>query len=440
LWKLVIGGGTALSQTNVLFITCHDLGRHLGCYGHPTVASPAFDGLAASGVKFEQAFATAPQCSPSRAALHTGRYPHATGVLGLAHAPFDWQLPPHERHIAAILKEQGFATALVGMQHLVARDAASRLGYEHVRPIAPVPDVAASAVQLMRELSVGDRPFYLEVGFEEPHRPYDFGGAQPDDGFGVEIPGYLPDCPEARQDFAAFQGAIRAMDAGVGRLLDGLRELGLEENTWVIFTTDHGAAMPRAKGTLYDPGIEVALLMRWPENGLIGGRSYREMLSNVDLVPTMLDGLGLPLPPNVHGESFWPLLKGAPYLPRADIFAEKTFHTAYEPMRAVRTATHKYIVNFEVSTAVDVPADVRMSPIYPRLTPEFSRERAHIELYALTMDPWEQINFAGQPDIIEVETTLRHRLLQWMREFQDPLLDGPVPSPYYQETMRRLWV
>jgi arylsulfatase A-like enzyme len=228
------------------------------------------------------------------------------------------------------------------------------------------------------------------------------------------------------------------MDAGVGQLLEGLRELGLEENTWVIFTTDHGAAMPRAKGTLYDPGIEVTLLMRWPDGGLVGGRSYADMISNVDVVPTMLDALGLEQPRNLHGESFWPMLIDAPYLPRAEIFAEKTFHTYYEPMRAVRTATHKYIVNFEVSTVVDVPADVRASPIYPRLILEYSRERPHVELYDLTTDPWEQTNLAGQPDVVKVETNLRHRLLQWMQETQDPLLDGPVASPYYHESIRRL--
>jgi N-sulfoglucosamine sulfohydrolase len=427
-----------MPRTNVLFITCHDLGRHLGCYGHSTVDSPNLDALAESGVKFDNAFATAPQCSPSRAALHTGRYPHATGVLGLAHAPFDWHLPSHERHIAQILKDSGYATALAGMQHLVARDRAEALGYEHLLPVAPALETAESAVQLLRALGASDRPFYLEAGFEEPHRPYDFGGTQPDDHLGVKIPLYLPDCPEARQDFAAFQGAIRAMDAGVGRLLSGLKDLRLEENTWVIFTTDHGAAMPRAKSTLYDSGIETALLMRWPDGDLNGGGTYSELISNVDIVPTMLDGLGLELPRNLHGESFWPLFQEAPYLPRTEIFAEKTFHTYYEPMRAVRTATHKYIVNFEISTAVDVPADIRTSPIYPRLIQAFSRERDPVELYDLTTDPWEQTNLAGQPDLAESESNLRHRLLQWMQETEDLLLQGPIASPYYYEAMRRL--
>src|SRR4029453_3930222 len=104
---------------------------------------------------------------------------------------------------------------------------------------------------------------------------------------------YLPDSPEARRDLAAFQGAVRAMDSAVGRVLATLEELNLAHNTWVVFPADHGIAMPRAKGTLYDPGIEIALLMRWPGGGLTGGRAYNQMLSNIDFVPTMLDAFGL---------------------------------------------------------------------------------------------------------------------------------------------------
>jgi arylsulfatase A-like enzyme len=421
-----------------VFFTCHDLGRHLGCYGRATVDSPALDALAGEGVLLGQVFCTAPQCSPSRASLHTGRYPHSAGVLGLAHHPFDWRLPAHERHLAQILGEHGYATALAGMQHLIAHGRAEELGYERVLPVAPAPEAAEGAIRLLRELAAGDRPFYLEVGFEEPHRPYDFGGATPDDRLGVEVPPYLPDGPEARADFAAFQGAIRAMDAGVGLVLAGLRELGLAEETWVVFTADHGAAMPRAKGTLYDPGVAVAMLMRWPGGGLTGGDRFDELISNVDVVPTLLEGLGLPLPGNLQGHSFWPLLAGGRYEPRTEIFAEKTFHTAYEPMRAIRTATHKYIVNLELSTAVDVPGDVRESPIYPLLIRELSRVRDYVELYDLAVDPWEQANIAGDPAVAALEEELRGRLLQWMRETDDPTLEGPVASPYYHKALRRL--
>src|SRR5438034_9793638 len=130
-----------MANTSVLFFTCHDLGQHLGCYGQKTVNSPALDGLALAGVRFEKSFCTAPQCSPSRASLHTGRYPHATGVLGLAHPPFGWRLAPTERHLAQLLAEAGYATELVGMQHLIEPGSASgrraeQLGYERVLPVA----------------------------------------------------------------------------------------------------------------------------------------------------------------------------------------------------------------------------------------------------------------------------------------------------------------
>lgn len=427
-----------MPRPNILFFTCHDLGRHLGCYGRRTVPSPALDAFAASGMRFDNVFCTAPQCSPSRASLHTGRYPHAAGVLGLAHEPFGWRLPKTERHLAQILGEHGYATALVGMQHLIAHGRAEELGYERVLPVAPATEEAEAAVPLLAELAAGDRPFYLEVGFEEPHRPYDFGGAEPDDSLGVEVPPYLPDGPQARQDFAAFQGAIRALDRGVGRILADLNELGLAEETWVIFTADHGAAMPRAKGTLYDPGIEVTLLMRQPAAGIGPGRVSDELLSNVDMVPTLLDALDLPLPGNLQGRSFWPLLRYDGHEPSTEIFAEKTFHAAYEPMRAIRTATHKLIVNFEIGLAYDVPADVLQSPIYPLLIPSLARVRDHVELYDLMVDPREQQNLAGRTEFADIESELLNRLHRWMDETADLLLLGPVDSPFYRETRNRL--
>jgi arylsulfatase A-like enzyme len=358
--------------------------------------------------------------------------------MGLAHEPFGWRLGSRERHIAHLLGEVGYATWLVGMQHLIERGQAEDLGYSKVLPVAPAREESAAAIECLRSLKEDGRPFYLEVGFEEPHRPYDFGGAHPDSSLGVEVPPYLPDVPEARDDFAAFQGAVRGMDEAVGAILAALDDLDLAHDTWVIFTADHGIAMPRAKGTLYDPGIEVALLMRWPGGGLKGGMVVDELVSNVDVVPTLLEGLRLPLPGNLQGRSLWPLLMGEGYSPRTEIFAEKTFHTYYEPMRCVRTDTHKFIVNLEVSTAVDVPADVRQSPVYPMLMRSFGHTREHVELYDLWADPWERKNLAGQHGLGPTEAALSEKLWAWMEETQDPLLDGPVASPYYRESLGRL--
>ena len=161
-------------------------------------------------------------------------------------------------------------------------------------------------------------------------------------------------------------------------------------------------------------------------------------MSNVDLTPTLIDGAGLPVPGHMQGRSFWSLLTKGDYSPRDEIFAEKTFHTAYEPMRAIRTRTHKLIVNFEVGLAFDVPGDVMQSPIYPRIVPELNRPRGHVELYDLTSDPWERTNLAGQPEAAELGVELRHRLHQWMIETNDPILHGAIGSPFRARAVDRL--
>jgi arylsulfatase A-like enzyme len=158
----------------------------------------------------------------------------------------------------------------------------------------------------------------------------------------------------------------------------------------------------------------------------------------VDIVPTLLEGIGLPLPQELHGRSFWPLLQGQSYRANDYIFAEKTFHTAYEPMRGVRSKTHKLIVNFEVDTKVSVPDDIRQGLIYPLMIDDLIGQRDIIELYDLTNDPGEVCNLARDPELAGVEADLKHELLTWMRETDDPLLSGPVASPYYDKTHQSL--
>src|SRR5215213_5733519 len=163
-------------RPHVVQITCHDLGRFLGCYGVATVRTPHLDALAAAGVRFERAFCTSPGCSPSRSSLATGRYPHANGVMGLAHDGFGWDLDPGERHIASLLRDHGYETHLFGLQHVTMDPA--RLGFTHIhrRDLGPV---VATEVETVLANANPDQPFYLEINLEEPHRPYDQGGVQP---------------------------------------------------------------------------------------------------------------------------------------------------------------------------------------------------------------------------------------------------------------------
>jgi len=424
---------------NIVFITCHDLGRHLGCYGVPTVRTPRLDALAAEGVRLAGHFCTSPGCSPSRAAIATGRYPHCNGVMGLAHGHFGWDLGPNERHVASLLREAGYHAALFGLQHVTYN--VERLGFHEAHRDRPADAVAANVERFLAERGAQSGPFYVEINFFEPHRPFDFGGVEADTTAGVYVPPYLPDNEAARGELALMQGAIHKVDQAVGRIQDALRAAGLLDDTLLVFTADHGIAFPRAKGTLYDPGIETALLARWPGGGVRAGQVVKALTSNVDVLPTLLEAAGVPTPANVQGHSFRPLLAGdhVGYTPRDVVFAEKTFHNEYDPLRCVRTGRYKLIARFEASNPVEAPADIMRSPTYATMIPAMVEPAATpFELYDLQADPGEQTNLAGQPEHGELEADLKRRLHDWMRDTGDPLLRGPVASPFYRRTLQGL--
>jgi N-sulfoglucosamine sulfohydrolase len=424
-------------RPDIVLITCHDLGRHLGCYGQGTVHTPILDEIAAGGVRFSNSFCTSPGCSPSRAALATGRYPHCNGVLGLAHAHFGWGLAPGERHAAALLAEGGYHTVLFGLQH-VTYDVQS-LGFREVRPDRSADAVARNVAGFVTGGSGAPMPFYLEINFFEPHRPFDFGGVAPDASGGVRVPSYLPSNEEARAEFALMQGAIRKVDQAIGNIRNALGASGRLENTLFLFTADHGIAFPRAKGTLYDAGIETALIVAWPAGRLAGEPVPHALVSNIDILPTLLEVARTEVPGNIQGRSFRPLISGGDYAQRDCVFAEKTFHNEYDPLRCIRTRRHKLIVRLEVSNIVEAPADVMRGGTYPTVVAGLIEPRADpFELYDLEADPLERKNLAGLPEMAEVETDLRRRLYTWMHDTGDPLLAGPVASPFYHRTVAAL--
>lgn len=421
---------------NILFITCHDLGHHLGCYGITSVSTPHLDQIAADGTRFTHSFATSPGCSPSRAALATGRYPHCCGVLGLAHAHFGWGLGPAERHVAGVLADSGYHSTLFGLQHVTYR--LDRLGFAEIHPERQADAVVGNLETFLARRGTMEKPFYAEVNFFEPHRPFDFGGVEPDSSRGVFVPAYLPDSPASRGELAAMQGAIRKVDQSVARIDAALAAAGLRERTLLVFTADHGIAFPRAKGTLYDPGIETALLVRWP-GSLPSGRVLDPLVSNIDLLPTLLQIAGAGIPSPVQGRSLYSLLRGERYPERDAVYAEKTFHNEYDPLRAVRTKTHKLIARFEASNPLEVPADIMRGPTYPEMLEQVVEPRSQeLELYDLRADPLEQNNLAGQTEHAEVQKALTRQLHAWMVKTDDPLLRGPVASPFYYRTLQAL--
>jgi len=177
------------------------------------------------------------------------------------------------------------------------------------------------------------------------------------------VPAYLPDNEWTRDDLAAFQGSIRVADEAVGRILASLERHGLAEDTWFIFTTDHRPGFPGAKSSLFDPGLQVALIQRYPRAWDVAPGAEERLFSHVDLVPTVLERLGLPVPANVEGVSQASAITDRSVAAaRTALFAEKTFHNHYDPMRCVRTATHKLIVSWEERPWIMLPQTSRAPP------------------------------------------------------------------------------
>ncbi|MCD6520448.1 MAG: sulfatase, partial [Anaerolineae bacterium] len=327
-----------MKRLNILYIHSHDTGCYVQPYGYP-VETPHIQKLAEEGVLFRQAFAVAPTCSPSRAGLLTGVCAHSAGMLGLAHRGF--RLTDYKQHIIHTLREAGYRSTLIGMQH-VAKDP-TMVGYDEIisLPSRRVEHVAPAAERFIE--SAPQEPFFLSVGFTETHRP--FHEPAPEDVRYSLPPPTVPDTPETRRDMAAFKASVRVLDEGIGRVLQALENAGLAERTLVICTTDHGIAFPGMKCNLTDHGIKVMLIMRGP-GGFEGGRVIDALVSHLDVFPTICELVGLEKPSWLQGFSLLPLLTNQVGEIRAEVFAEVTYHAAYEPQRCVRTKRWKYIRRF----------------------------------------------------------------------------------------------
>jgi arylsulfatase A-like enzyme len=374
-------------KDNVLLVHWHDLGRCLGAYGYD-VSSPQLDRLAADGILFTRAHAAAPLCSPSRGSLFTGRYPQSNGLVGLAH--HGWEYRSGVRTLPHILAESGWHTALFGMQHETSYP--STLGFDEF-------DVSNSYCEYVVEHAtrwLADppaQPFLLTTGFFETHRPYPRDRYDPANPADVAVPDYLPDTDDIREDLAEFYGSIAVADAAVGQLLDTLEQTRLDESTWVVFMTDHGPALPRAKSTLYDAGTGIALIVRPPRAAGIEAQIYDELFSGVDLLPTLLELLGLEIPADVEGLSHAAGLRTPGGQPaRTEVYTTKTYHDSFDPIRAIRTKEYSYIENYASRPLLDLPWDIAESAPGRVMEPLVQSQRPARELYDLIEDPTESHN------------------------------------------------
>ncbi len=444
---MLIGAGCAGPATrpdgprNVVVIIADDLGEgDLSCYGHPVIRTPAIDALAAGGTRFTRAYLTISSCSPSRASILTGLYPHETGAEDL-HTP----LPAEQRTLARKLRAAGWHTMAVGKWHLGPHEK------KHWDDIAECPGarVADEAVRLLAARPRG-RPFFAWIAPWDPHRPYDEPMPDPTDPATVVVPPYLPDHPLLRGDLAKYTDEIRRLDRHVGEIVDALRREGELDRTLIVVMSDNGMPFPRAKTTLYPSGIRTPFIVRAP--GLVeAGAVSDALVSVVDLAPAILA--------LAEGGQVRP-----GFLPaREAVFAEANWHDYEQFTRAVldgrRLLVRNYYHDLPLWNSVDSIASPTWTALLEarkagRLTPAqeflFQAPRPFEELYDLRADPHCLVNVVGEAAHREVLDGLRLRLDGWRRETRDELPavrrpDGwtregePLPhnQPWYDQWKQR---
>ncbi|MBP7143391.1 MAG: sulfatase-like hydrolase/transferase, partial [Opitutaceae bacterium] len=254
------------------------------------------------------------------------------------------------------------------------------------------------------------------------------------------MPPFLPDTPALRADLALHYDAIHRLDRDCNEVLRQLDESGRAQDTLVVFLSDHGMPYPRAKATLYEAGINVPLIVRWPGN-ISPGQVTSELVSSVDLPATWLDlAREAPLPA-MEGRGLLSLFTGRPHTPRQYVYAERNWHDTWEPTRAIVSRQHALICNCRPEVSYRGSLDHVSAPVWkilesehtagrlpPPLAEMFHSPRPVVELYDLANDPHELVNLAGDPAHATIADTLLSELDRWMRSTND-FLPPPVSFP-----------
>lgn len=429
-------------RPDILFVIADDWGYpHAGAYGDPLVKTPNFDRVAKAGVLFTNAYCAAPSCSPSRAAILTGSYPHRLeeGINLWGFLPKKFPVYPE------LLKGAGYA---VGSQRKGWGPGNYQQGGYTDNPAGRVADVKPFIRNLPKE-----QPFCFWYGSSDPHRPYEEGTGKTS-GMEVvkaKVPAFLPDVPEIRNDILDYYYEVQRFDRDLGEVLDLLDSLGRLQNTIVVVTSDNGMPFPRAKANVYDGGAHIPLAICWGDK-IKGGRTFEGFVNLIDISATFLDATGVKTLLATDGKSLLPLLMGKTNEHRAAVFLERERH-AYArednlsfPMRAIRNKDFLYIRNLKPDRwpAGDsnlVSKRVKYGDIDGGPSKEYILQHQHDagivmfaslalnkrpleELYDLNKDPGQLKNIAGvkafQPELKK----LRNQLDKWMRETNDPRLKG----------------
>lgn len=426
-----------------------DLGKQLGCYGATKIRTQHIDKLASEGTRFDGAFASTASCSGSRSVIYSGLHTHQNGQYGLAHDRHHFMTFDHVETAPALLADHGYLTGIIGKVHVgppavypweVREENGSRDG-------AMMADRASVFFEHARH---DKKPFFLTIGFIDPHRDSSrsgFGNYERYDeriqaadykASDVDVPTFLNDSSGARLEFAEYYNSISRLDQGVGMVLSRLTEAGLLSNTLIIFLSDNGPPFVNSKTTLYEAGVNLPLIVKSPE--ALPGIVSTNMVSYVDILPTILDWTKHPKTNDNRrlGRSLLPILSEPSPIPGWDcVFGSHTFHevTNYWPTRFMRNRRYKYHRN--IAWRLDFPftadlygsltwEDIRNASTQPLMIGSRPLKKYFFrppeELYDMDADSNEVHNLAGDPKHEEILKEMRRALEEWQRRTEDPWL------------------
>jgi arylsulfatase A-like enzyme len=415
-------------RPNIVFLISDDHGADIPDSARKVNSrTPALESLAAAGVRFANAYVSSPQCSPSRAAIITGRSPHATGTSRL-HST----LTTEYETIIEVLKRAGYYTGAFRKVHL-GESFQSRWDFYGGDDVP--------FEKFFRERPQ-DKPFFLWIGFQDPHRPYKPGSIprhhNPAD---LNVPAFLPDTLAVRRDLADYYDEISRMDSEVAQITSLLDKEGLTKTTLVVFTGDNGMPFPGAKGSLYDSGVHVPLIFRWPGR-IPAGQTRGEVVSLLDLAPTWIEVSGAKPLPRMEGQSLFPSLMANSISDNRPAFFERNWHDNLDLIRGVRFDGHLLIQNFRPELPYVPTLDLAESPTWIAIQElhrqgtltaalekrYFAKPRPEVELYNLDKDPFQLNNLAADPAQASTIHNLQQMLSEWMVKTND-FLPPPIPQP-----------
>ncbi|MBT8298192.1 MAG: sulfatase, partial [Maribacter sp.] len=437
--KAPIVGNNQLTRPNIVFLIADDWSYpHAGAYGDQTVRTPTFDHLSKMGVLFENAFCAAPSCSPSRASILLGRYPHQLESAGNL-----WSVIPDKyQNWVSLLKESGYHTGK--SRKGWGPGDYKKGGYKHNPAGEDYPDF-----NTFLEANEKHQPFVYWFGSQDPHRAYETntGVKSGMDAENVIVPGFLPNNPCVRNDIMDYYSEVERFDRESGNIIELLRKKGLMEQTLIVMTSDNGMPFPRAKATLYDYGTRMPLAMYW-QGHIEGGKRITSFMNFIDFAPTFLEAAHLEIGEGFSGNSLLTLFDEKHQKTNRDrVFLERERHANVRkgdlsyPSRAVRTKDFLYIKNFEpdrwpagdpkVHQSVGQFGDVDNSiskflimAMEHRTTDKdyyklaFGKRPAE-EFYVLSKDPFNLHNEIRNPSYTEMIKTLRKDLSHWMESTDD---------------------